>query len=125
MKCFKMGGGEFLRDYRRDVKWQKTESQKKSTDQVAKGDLKNDQIKMCDIERDSTPGKKQTHSLLKTMLVKHPRILPDTRLYTNKDIELVICAYGSSKKGNKAALADKLVELINSNDEMVDTSVFV
>ena len=90
-----------------------------------KKDLKNDQIKMCDIKQDSTPGKKQTHSLLKAVLVKHPRIFHRTRLYTNKDIELLIRAYGSSKKRNKAALVDKLVELINSNEEMVDTSVFV
>ena len=59
-----------------------------NTDEAAKKDLKNDQIKMSDIKQDSTPGKKQTHSLLKTMPVKHPRVFHDTRLYTNKDIEL-------------------------------------
>ena len=31
---------------------------------------------------------RRTHSLLKAMLVKHPRVFHDTRLYTNKGTEL-------------------------------------
>ena len=58
------------------------------------------------------------------MLEKYARIFHDTRLYTNKDIELLLKAYGVNKKGKKNIIANRLVEAIQTNDAMVDISVF-
>ena len=57
------------------------------------------------------------------MFLKYTTIFYQSRLYVKKDIELLFRAYGVSKKGTKSALADMLVEVINSHEEMVDTTV--
>ena len=60
--------------------------------------------------------------MLVPMIAKHPRIFPrifhDTRLYTNKDITLLLQAYGVHKKVKKEILADTLVAAINADTEM-------
>ena len=89
-----------------------------------KKEQKAEQVKIVDIKDDQTPGKKSSHTKLRAMLLKYPTIFNPSRLYVKKDIELLLRAYGVSKRGTKSALADKLVEVINSHEEMVDTTVF-
>ena len=89
-----------------------------------KKEQKAEQVKIVDIKDDQTPGKKSSHTKLKAMLLKHPMIFNQSRLHVKNDIELLLRAYGVSKKGTKSALADKLFEVINSHKEMVDTTVF-
>ena len=62
--------------------------------------------------------------MLVAMIAKHPRIFHDTRLYANKDITLLLQAYGVHKKGKKEILADTLVAAINTNTEMKNTDIF-
>ena len=58
------------------------------------------------------------------MQIKHPRIFHDSRVYVKKDVEILLKASGLNKKGTKSALADKLIETINTHEEMVDLTVF-
>ena len=123
MKYLKMGTGEFLRDFRREVQWQKSEAhRKKVVMSTQKKNLKSDQIKIGTIKADQSENKSTSHLLLKAMIQKHPRIFHETRLYTNKDIELLLKAYGVSKKGKKEVLADRLDQAINENECMIDLS---
>ena len=124
-RYLKMAVGEFLRDFRRDVEWKKAEAHRRKVQMKAeKKEIKADQIKMSDINNDQTPRKCRSHSQLKAMLIKYPRIFHDSRVYVKKDVEILLKAYGVNKKGTKAALADKLIETINTHEEMVDLTAF-
>ena len=57
------------------------------------------------------------------MLLTHPTIFNQSSLSVKKDIELLLRAYGVSKKGTKSAVADKPVEVISAHEEMVDATV--
>ena len=122
---FRMGAGEYLRDFRRDMKWKKTEAhRKKVLMRTEKKEMALDAVKLSDIRDDKSEGKQGSHILLKAMLQKQPDIFT-TRLYTVSDIELLLKAYGVNKKnGKKAVLAARLVEAIGKCDSMVDLSVF-
>ena len=89
-----------------------------------KKEMKSDQVTLVDIKNDNSVGKVNSHILIKAMLQKHPNVF-ESRLYTINDIETLLKAYGANKKGfKKSILANKLVELINTNNSMVDTSAF-
>ena len=121
----RMGIGEFLRDFQRDIEWKKAEAHRKKVQmRTEKKEQKAEQVKIVDIKDGQTPGKKSSHTKLRAMLLKYLTIFNQSRLYVKKDIKLLLRAYGVSKKGTKSALADKLVEVINSHEEMVDTTVF-
>ncbi len=124
-KYFKMGTGEFLRDFCREVHFEKSEAHRQKVRmRVAKKSLLADHLSIDDIRADETPGKNKSHSVLRAMVLKHPRIFHETRPYIIKDINILLKAYGGEQRGKKAILADKLVELIMSKDEMVDTTCF-
>ena len=92
-----MGIGEFLRDLRRDIEWKKAEAHGKSANENRKHEQKAEQVKIVDI-KDQTPGKKSSHTKLKAMLLKHPTIFDQSKLYVKKDIELLLWAYVSVRK---------------------------
>ena len=124
-KYFKMGTGEFLRDFRREVHFEKSEAHRQKVRmRVAKKSLLADHLSIEDIKADQTPCKMKSHSALKAMVLKHPRIFHETRPYIVKDLNILLKAYGVQQKGKKALLADKLVELIKSKDQMVHPTCF-
>ena len=123
-RYFNMGAKEFLRSYRREKTWQKSQAHRiKIQIRTQKNDLKSDQVNMEDIRSDQSDGKIDSHNLLKAMIQKQPAIFL-TRLYSNKDIELLLKAYGINKKGKKEIIGNRLVQAIQENISMVDSSVF-
>ena len=58
------------------------------------------------------------------LIEKHPRVFHNTRLYTNKDLELLLRAYGVHKRGKKETLADTLIVAIRANWCMTNCNVF-
>ena len=54
-----------------------------------KNDLKSDQVSMEDIRTDQSDGNIDSQNLLKAMIQKQPAIF-STRIYSNKDIELLL-----------------------------------
>ena len=124
-KYFRMGAGQYLRDCRRDFEWKKSEAhRKKVLMKSQKKALQTDKINIDDIRADDSANKSKSHNMLVAMIAKHPRIFHDTRLYTNKDITLLLQAYGIHKKGKKEILADTLVAAISANTEMKNTDIF-
>ena len=61
-------------------------------------------VKIVDIKDNQTPGSKLSHTKCEAMLLMHPTIFNESR-FVKKDIELILKAYGVSKKGTKSALA--------------------
>ena len=124
-KYFKMGAGQYLRDFRRDFEWKKSEAHReKVLMKSQKKALQTDKINIDDIRADDSANKSKSHNMLVAMIAKHPRVFHDTRLYTNKDITLLLQAYGIHKKGKKEILADTLVAAISANTEMKNTDIF-
>ena len=117
----KTATGEFLRDFRRENHWQKTEAhRKKVLMKSRKKDLEANIVKIDTIRQDPSTNKESSHVMLKSMIVKHPRVFHESRLYTNKDLELLLRGYGISKKGKKEILADRLIQAIKENHFKTD-----
>ena len=124
-KYFKMGAGQYLRNFRRDFQWKKKEAhRKKVLMRSQKEALLSGKVQMDSIKSDTSTNKVSSHILLLAMLEKHPRIFHETRLYTNKDPTILLKAYGVSQKGKKEVMAEALVAAIKGNSCLPKADVF-
>ncbi len=123
-RYFNMGAQEFLRSYCREKTWEKSQAHRiKIQIRTKNNDLKSLQVNMEDIKSDKSDRKIDSHNLLKAMIQEQPGIF-STRLYSIKDIELLLKAYGINKKGKKEIIGARLIQAIQDNISMVDCLVF-
>ena len=67
-RYIKMGVGEFLREFRRDFKIQKTDAHRKKVVEKKK-DLISSKLTLKTMQEDNTLNMKNSHTLLQTMLI--------------------------------------------------------
>ena len=112
----KMGVAEFLRQFRRDSKLQKTEAhRKKVVEKQKKNDLVSSKVTVQSIKKDNTLNKQNSHNRLQIMVNEQQTIFEST-VYLKSEIQLLCNAYGVAfrKNDSKSKLSDKLVPLIRT-----------
>lgn len=93
-RYFKMGAGQFLRDFRRDNQIQRTEAHRKRVaDKAKKDDAKKSKITIQEVKEDKSEGKVVTHKQLQALCTKHPKVF-ESRLYTKNELAPFFAAYG-------------------------------
>ncbi len=123
-RYMKMGAGQYLRDFRRDAKWQKTEAHRvKVMQRSEKNTLKKDQVSLDEIRSDTSEGKVSSHVMLRGLVEKHPNIF-ETRIYRNDDIKVLLKAYNIKPKGKKEDMAKQFAAAIHANTCMVNITHF-
>ncbi len=121
-----MGVGEFLREFRRDSKLQKTEAhRKKVVEKKKKNDLFCSKITIQSIKEDNTPNKQISHNRLQIMVREQQSIFQST-VYLKSEIQLLCNAYGVTFRKNysKSRLLDKLVPIIKESNVLPHPLVF-
>ena len=118
-RYFKMGAGQFLRDFRRDYHIQKSLAHRKSL-MVRKEKLRKRQMKvhLAAIGQDRSPGKKVSHTKL-LCLVQEVKADGLVSLY-KKELQLLCKGYGIAcqSKWNKKKLASVLTAQIHQQERM-------
>ena len=90
----KMGVAEFLRQFCRDSKLQKTEAhRKKVVEKKKKKDLISSKVTVESIKKDSTPNKQNSHNRLKIMVSEQQTIF-ESSVYLKSEVQLLCNAYG-------------------------------
>ena len=115
-RYLKMGIGEFLREYRRDFKLQKTEAhRKKVVEKKNKKDLTSSKVTLRSMKEDASASKKNSHQRLQVM-VNDKETIFHTTVYSKSEIQLLCKAYGVvfKKNDNKVKLSDKLIPKIRN-----------
>ena len=121
----KMGVGEFLREFRRDFKVQKTEAhRKKVVEKKKKKDLVSSKVTVQSIEEDTSVNKVNSHHRLLTMVNKQAAIFQST-VYCKREIQLLCKAYGVvfRRSDSKALLSEKLVPKIREVQYVLNTQI--
>lgn len=116
----KMGVGEFLRDFRRDYKLQKTEAhRKKVVEKKKKKDLISSKVTMTSIRSDSSTNLKESHIRLQAMITEQPLIFQST-VYSKDELQLLCKGYGLAFKRSesKARLSEKLTTKIQASGDV-------
>ena len=122
----KMGVGEFLREFRRDFKVQKTEAhRKKMVEKKKKKDLVSSKVTVQSIEEDTSVNKVNSHHRLLTMVNKQTAIFQST-VYCKSEIQLLCKAYGVvfRRSDSKALLSEKLVPKIREVQYVLNPQIF-
>ena len=117
-RYFKMGAGQFLRDFRRDNQIQRTEAHRKRVAEKAKkDDAKKSKITIQEVKEDRSEGKVVTHKQLQALCTKHPKVF-ESRLYTKNELAPFFAAYGIifRSSSTKARLNDILIAEIMKHD---------
>ena len=118
-RYLKMGVGEFLREFRRDFKLEKTElHSKKVVEKKKKKDLTSSKVTLQSIKEDMSANKKNSHQRLQVM-VNDKETIFQTSVYSKSELQLLCKAYSVvfRKNDSKMRLSDKLVQQIrNSHD---------
>ena len=115
-----MGVGEFLRDFRRDYKLQKTEAhRKKVVEKKKKKDLISSKVTMTSIRSDSSTNLKESHIRLQAMITEQPLIFQST-VYSKDELQLLCKGYGLAFKRSesKARLSEKLTTKIQASGDV-------
>ena len=89
----KMGVAEFLRQFCRDSKLQKTKAQKKLLRKRKKKDLIPSKVTVELIKKDNTPNKQNSHNRLKIMVSEQQTIFKSS-VYLISEVQLLCKAYG-------------------------------
>lgn len=113
----KMGVGEFLREFRRDFKLQKTEAhRKKVVEKKKKKDLVSSKVTVESIKKDTSVNKGNSHRRLMTMLDQQESIF-QSNVYSKSELQLLCKAYGLvfRRSDSKALLSEKLVPKIRES----------
>ena len=121
-KYFRMGCGQYLRDFRRDHNIQKTEAhRKKVVERKMVKDRKDDKVTITQMSMDTSVNKEDSHHLLVSMITKHPIIFNST-VYNKEEIKHIFAAYGLKycASWNKSKLNDILVNHLKSANRMTD-----
>ena len=85
----KMGVGEFLRDFRRDFKLQKTEAhRKKVVERKKKKDLKSSKVTLTSIRNDTSPNLRNSHIRLQAMITEQETIF-QSAVYSKDELQLL------------------------------------
>ena len=125
IRYVKMGVGEFLRDFRRDFKLQKTEAhRKKVVEKKKKKDLGSSKVTLESIKGDTSTNKQHSHSRLKAMVIQQGSIFQST-VYSKGEIQLLCKAYGVAfrRSDSKTQLSDKLVPKISESLQLLHPDV--
>lgn len=120
MRVFRMGAGQFLSDFRRDYRIQKTLAHRKALmirrEKLRQRDMK---VSLSEICKDKSPGKKVSHARLVTLVhdIKADGLVS---LYKKKELQLLCKGYAVAyvSKWNKRRLASALIEQIGLNQHM-------
>lgn len=115
----KMGVGEFLREFRRDFKLQKTEAHshwKKVVEKKKKKDLVSSKVTVESIKKDTSVNKGNSHRRLMTMLDQQESIF-QSNVYSKSELQLLCKAYGLvfRRSDSKTLLSEKLVPKIRES----------
>ena len=117
-RYFKMGAGQFLRDFRRDNQIQRTEAHRKRVaDKAKKDDAKKSKITIQEVKEDKSEGKVVTHKQLQALCTKHPKVF-ESRLYSKNELAPFFAAYGIIFRSSftKARLNEILIAEIMKHD---------
>lgn len=115
-----MGVGEFLREFRRDFKIQKTEAhRKKVVEKKRKNDLKSSKVTIQSMKGDNSADMKNSHTRLQTMIIEHETIF-QTTTYSKNELQLLCKAYGVvfKKSDPKEKLSEKLITKIRTSQNI-------
>ena len=115
----KMGVGEFLREFRRDFKLQKTEAHRKKVvekKKKKKKDLVSSKVAVQCINKDTSVNKGNSHRRLMTMLDQQESIF-QSNVYSKSELQLVSKTYGLvfRRSDSKALLSEQLVPKIRES----------
>ncbi len=115
-RFFKMGAGQYIRDFRRDYNIRKTE---RVEERVA------DKVTLEAIKQDTSHQKQDSHNLLVALVTKSPDIF-NSSAYTKKEIKILFQAYEERFAGSwkKEQLNEKLVLRIKSEGHMKNPKAF-
>ena len=111
----KMWVGEFLREFRRDVKLKKTEAHQMKVVEKKK-DLVSSKVALESIKKDTSVNKGNSHRRLMTMLDQQESIF-QSNVYSKSELQLLCKAYGLvfRRSDSKALLSEKLVPKIRES----------
>jgi ATP-dependent DNA helicase PIF1 len=125
-KFFKMGAGQYIRDFRRDHNIQKTEAHRKRVQErkLVKERVA-DKVTLEAIKQDTSHQKQDSHNLLIALVTKRPDIF-NSSAYTKKEIKILFQAYEERFVGSwkKEQLNEKLVLRIKSEGHMKNPKAF-
>lgn len=93
----KMGVGEFLREFRRDFKLQKTEAHRKKVVEKKKKDLVSSKVTLQSMKEDNSTNKKVSHLRLQAMVNEKETIFQST-VYSKGEIVIVQSLWYSFQK---------------------------
>ena len=123
-----MGVGEFLREFRRDLKLQKTEAHRKKVVEKKKKKKKNDlvssKVTVESIKKDTSVNKGNSHRRLMTMLDQQECIF-QSNVYYKSELQLLCKAYGLvfRRSDSKALLSEKLVPKIRESQDVLHPQI--
>lgn len=120
VRYFKLGAGQFLRDFRREFQLKKAMAHRKAVlARKKKTEEKKMKIEINDIKDDRSPLKRSSHVRLLALAVqmKERGLM---RLYKKKELEQLCVAYGirCMAKWNKYRLAKEVFENITTCSEI-------
>ena len=119
-KYFRMGCGQFLRDFKRDHNVKKTEAHRKRVvERKAAKQQKDDKITIKCLSEDQSSNKQDSHRLLVAMVTKQPGVF-NSSVYNKNEIKHIYKAYGIKyvARWNKSQLNDYLVNHIKCSNQM-------
>jgi len=106
-RYMKMGAGQFLRDFRKETKLKKTEAHRKKIQMKAAKKVETEsKVTIESISKDTSPGKVNSHTRMKAMIVSNPGIL-NSRVYLKSELQLLCKVYSVPFKSsyNKESLS--------------------
>lgn len=125
-KFFKMGAGQYIRDFRRDHHIMKTEAHRKRVQErkLVKERVA-DKVTLEAIKQDTSHEKQDSHNLLVALVTKRPDIF-NTSTYTKKELKILFEAYEERlvTKWKKEKLNETHVLRIRSEGQMKNPKAF-
>jgi hypothetical protein len=120
VRYFKMGAGQFLRDFRRDFHLKKAMAHRKAVvARKEKADERRQKVDMAEIKNDTSPMKRSSHVRLVALAtqLKERGLM---RLYKKLELQQLCGAYGirCTAKWNKRRLVKELFPKITTCEEM-------
>ena len=121
-KFFKMGAGQYIRDFRRDNHIMKTEAHRKRVQErkLVKERVA-DKVTLETIKQDTSLDKQNAHNLVVALVTKRPDIF-STSTYTKNELKILFEAYNERfvSKWKKEKLSEILVLRIKSQEQMAN-----
>ena len=121
-KYFRMGCGQFLKDFKSNHNIKKTEAHRKRVvEKKTAKQQKDNKITIRHLSEDQSMNKLDSHRLLVALVTKQPGVF-DSNVYTKDEIKHIYKAYGIKyvASWNKSKLNGFLVNHIKSSNQMGD-----